>query len=435
MTTPPDPGFPDFQEMLATRLGPEAAAVRHEVYFLSRTGGRLIQALRGLAALVRDAVQLLGPMAGWSHPLAADVVAVATLPGASGWGTLARAVDRLESSGTKVVVVVHPRMVMPSAAGSCGRLPRPAPGALTTAFRTAVAAWRAGCPPEGTSRVMVASTIMRGVLWRSAWRRYLDGWQGVVLLHNDFDMMSAAAAEAVADGRSVCIQHGLPTDEFFPARAGRYIVWGDSSAEAFERRLYPPRRIVRDGTLRSAPSSVAGPLAAGISILSQTHTPIYGIDLRARFLAFVEGMIDAGEGQPIRVLLHPEEARLGHPYRVGPTVTVLRPPHPLLAGSCEPTVTIGFSSTAIIDAARRGHPVIGLDWEPRASRDAHCIGCPPIRTGDPAEAVRIANLLRTSPEALEAHLVRQREWLTRTFAPAGIDLNVLSFPGAPMCAN
>lgn len=79
--------FPEFRQALLEQYGEEAAATRHEAFFLAGRGGTAV--LRALFAALRDAWLCLrlperpAPLAGW--------VALATLPGSNGWGRWRRA--------------------------------------------------------------------------------------------------------------------------------------------------------------------------------------------------------------------------------------------------------------------------------------------------------------------------------------------------------
>ncbi len=402
--------FPDFQKALLGHYGEEAAAARHEAYFLSRRGAMAVP--RALLAAARDAwlcwrlPSRSGPLAGW--------VALATLPGSNGWGALAPCVADLARRGIACTVLIHPRL-RGQVAGQ-----EPARPSLQ-AWRHALGAWRLRPLRNGApvaSRWLVRSCVFRIRLWRGAWARTF-GTQagGTLLLHNDFDLYAVAMQQAAeTHWRSLCVQHGLPTDEFFPVRAQCHLLWGPSSAEAYARQGVPPEACGY-GPGRMLPSTPDVPVPTALYLMSQTHTPIYGRPLAAEFLALARQLAQDRPGDlGLRILLHPEEARGGHPYAGTDVAELCRPPpHQVLAPSEAPAVVVGFCSTALLDAAARGHYVIGLDWPAPGSTGAQAVGRPALQVPDAAALGRLVGDLCREPSARISFLRQQRLWLSRSF--------------------
>ena len=393
-------------DRLEAAFGKDAAAARHEILFtaLGPEGlrPRWRQASRGLAALIRD-VFLLYRAKSWANPPPPDAVLfVATLPGANGWGTLAPAWRAARAAGLSAAVIRHPRLPPPDVDGAPVLTPPPPPvAALGRALARAwPVAWRR-C--RGVSAVAAAAAVARGVLWREAWGRALAGRrgapneaQGALALHNDFDMMSAAALDHGLP--SFCIQHGVPTDEFFPTRATAQVVWGRRAAAADRAAGTPAESLIIDALERGrAVAAVADPPPpVGLALLSQTHTPVYGPGLAERFAALADGL--AALGPDFRLLLHPEEARRGHPYRGPAAMAIDRPPHALLSGGAPPRLVAGFCSTALIDAALAGHYVVGLDWSFDRSPAAQALARPPRRVADAAALAALFRRLLNDPD-------------------------------------
>ncbi len=403
--------FPEFRQALLEQYGEEAAATRHEAFFLARRGGMAV--LRALFAALRDAwvcgrlPERPAPLAGW--------VALATLPGANGWGALAPCVADLARHGIACAVVVHPRLRGQVA----GQVPaRPS----AQAWRHALGAWRLRPVREGVlvaSPWLVRCCVFRQRLWRGAWERTFDaGACGTLLLHNDFDVYAVAAQRAAgARWRSVCVQHGLPTDEFFPVHAQCHLLWGPSSAEVYSRHGvatqalgYGPARMLSPAAGAQAPTALC--------LVSQTHTPIYGRPLAEDFLALARQLArDRPGGLALQILLHPEEVRRGHPYQGTELAPLCRPPpHAALVADGPPAVVAGFCSSALMDAAVRGHYVIGMDWTAPGSAGAQAVGRPSAQVADPgALGVLVRNLCHEAG-ARTAFLERQHLWLQRSFA-------------------
>lgn len=430
---------------LGPRFGADALAARHEIVFtaLGPQGlrPRWRQALRGVAALLRD-VFLLYRAKRWTAPLPVDAALfVATLPGANGWETLAPACRAAQAAGITVVVIRHPRLPPPAAAGApVLTLPPPPAAALGRALARA---WRVvGRESSEVSAVAAAAAAARGVLWREAWGRALTTGappasagtraalaetRGALALHNDFDMMSAAALDHGL--ASFCLQHGAPTDEFFPAQATTQVVWGERAAAAYQAAGVAAERLIIDplGRGRSA-AAVADPPPppVGLALVSQTHTPVYGPGLAERFAVLAREMARelTALAPGLRILLHPEEARRGHPYRalVGASaggaagVAVDNPPHALLTGGAPPHLVVGFCSTALIDAALAGHYVVGLDWRFDRSPAAQALARPPRRAADAAALAALFRRLQEDPEERVRLAAETAAWRAGCFA-------------------
>lgn len=410
--------FAEFQQALQAHYGEEAAAARHELYFLARRGRGAL--LRGFLAALRDAwlcwrlPRAPAPLAAW--------VALATLPGANGWGALAPCVADLAQRGIACSVLIHPRLR--------GRVAGDPPARPTAAaWRHAAGAWRLRRASAGTvplSPWLVRCCVFRQRLWRGAWARTLAArGQATLLLHNDFDLYAVAAQQAAGPGwRRVCVQHGLPTDEFFPVRAQRHLVWGPSSAQAFARHGVAPQALAYGPAQAQADAATAAgtdteaPVPAALYLVSQTHTPIYGRALAADFLALAQALAGR-DGPALQILLHPEEVRGGHPYAVPGLAGCCRhPPHALLdaAAAAAPTIVVGFCSTALLQAACRGHYVIGLAWPATASLDALAVGRPPTQVDDASALCALIDQLCTDSSARRRLLAAQAQWLRQTFA-------------------
>lgn len=375
--------------------------MRHEIYFqMQRPWSRS----RALVALLRDMTLLwLAPGRRLAPGQAAGVLFAATLPGANGWGCLEPAMAVAQAAGLAVASVAHPRL-----GGRAPALPRPPAVALV---RAVAAFLRHLAPQRGmpVSPVLVAAAVARGVAWRAAWRRALAGGRGVVVLHNDFDMMSAAALDQ--GWPTICLQHGIPTDEFFPARAGLQVVWGQSSAEAY--RAAGCDRLAVDALGRAAPPPADQAPPAGIVLVSQSHARVYGSDLADRFRALAKAL-----PPETRVLLHPGECPDRHCYHGLKHLRLERPPHAMLQQAQPKHLVVGFCSTALLDAARAGHDVIGLDWPAAGSAAARAIAMPPRQVADAAAVVATFRRLTDDPQERAVFAADRVAWLARSFTAA-----------------
>jgi len=403
--------FAEFVDDLHGRYGAEAAGVRHEVFFTHRRRSRPGPRLRAALAALRDAAQCLCLPARLPKP--GHVVAIASRAGSSGLGALRPFMDDLDKRGIGYRLIVHPRLSRSMVAGSPGRPPLRAWSHALKAFSMAFAR-----PDE--QAFVVRCCLFRLRLWQGAWSRALAGEEcGSLILHNDFELFCVAALRA-GDGRwrGICIQHGLPTDEFFPTLAPRQIVWGDSSRRAYIARGTPPEAL-GFGPARVQPPRSAQTTPIAIRLVSQTHTPVFGRSLANDFLTLAQRIADRTRPpSSFAILLHPEEARLGHPYASSRLAGLCRPPpHPEFEAEMKASsILVGFCSTALIEAARRGHLVIGMNWNVAASQAALSVGRPATVADDADQLCDMLDRLACDPAEHGRMLRLQDQWLARSFA-------------------
>ena len=401
-----------FQQALADHYGPEVSRLRHELFFIrQRTGYR--RGLRCFLAAMRDAGYCLSlPRHAARLP---TIIGVASLPGSSGREALEPCLQSLQGQGCPTAIVIHPRL-RSKVSGSCPTRPS------LKGWISALRAWVMPLPRTQLAPIgiwPVRCTLFRHRLWLEAWRRTLaqQNASGTLLLHNDFDLFAVAAIEAGrGTWRSLCVQHGLPTDEFAPPRADRQLIWGDSSREAYLALGFPPGNLLRGPSKVLPPPTETVSTPASICIISQTHTPIFGRSLKADFIQLAQHLhADDHYRQRLHILLHPEESRQSMPYPATLVHLCRRPPHDILQQRSAPSIVLGFCSTALLEAARYGHLVIGLDWQAPDSIAARKVGQPPIRVADYQTLKRILDELLQDEEQRQVFLKRQRDWLVNTF--------------------
>ncbi|MGJ4953880.1 hypothetical protein [Bradyrhizobium sp. HKCCYLS20291] len=402
--------FAGFVAELQHAYGAEAASARHEIFFIAQRTSWLGPRPRALLAAVRDALLCL--MAN-STSVSAAVVMIASRPGPSGIDALQPFMADLDRRGILYDIAVHPRLRR-AVSGASGP-GRPPWSAWMHACRAFVLTFE---KPDWRAFV-VRCCLFRLRLWQGAWSRTLGAQRGgALVLHNDFELFCVAALLAGGTRwHGVCVQHGLPTDEFFPTRAPRQIVWGESSRRAYLDKGTPPA-VLRYGPHTQIVTRQDRPLAQAIGLVSQTHTPVFGRALSADFLDIAERIAARFAGRELAIHLHPEEVRLGHPY-TSERLAVLcrRPPHAEFGGDTGPSkILVGFCSTALIQAAQNGHLVIGMNWPVTASRQALSVGRPEIVADDADQLCDLVDRLLADPAARADMLERQRSWLARSFA-------------------
>ncbi|AGI06253.1 hypothetical protein [Xanthomonas citri] len=284
----------------------------------------------------------------------------------------------------------------------------------------ALALRRTPLGPAVASLWIVRACVLRQRLWHGAWQRTLGAAPAgaTLLLHNDFDMYAAAALHAAGDGwRSVCVQHGLPTDEFFPVRARHHLLWGPNSAQVYRKHGVAPAAIGYGPAMALTDLDTAT-VPTTLYLMSQSHTPIYGPTLAAHLLALAHALpaLEA-DGVAVRILLHPEEVRGTHPY-AEPALQrrCQAPPHAILEADAGLALVVGFCSTALLQAACRGHYVIGMAWPASASHDALAVGRPAHQVADADALAALVRALRSDAGARARFAAQQRHWLQQTFA-------------------
>lgn len=397
-----------WQEFLPL-LDMQTAPCRHELFFLHRlslSGGRL----RALAAMLRDGWMLLRQRRVVLPPRV-HTLAVASLTGSSGIEALRGAMAVVQPE--HMAVLAHPRVgktafrPAPVTAGDCIAAVRQAWGAL----------WQQRAP---LSRVIVASCLFRATLWGASWRRMLAAHPQLrtVLLHNDFDMMNSALVSAApASLRVVCVQHGIPTEEFFPTRAPLQVVWGAASAQAYQARAEHTQVMVDALGRRALPAcESATPMA--IHLVSQTHTRMYGVELAPYFAALAHAMAAQLPPEQLRILLHPNEASASA-YAGIDRRYIDRAPHASLQQVSPRALVVGYASTALLDAAQIGHYVATMDWPVMASHAAHRLCQPPVQFADAAKVLQHFRQLQTQDAYCRAWLEQQQEWLAGMFTDSG----------------
>lgn len=410
------PSFQAFLDGLAAAFGPDSLGVRHELYFTARRQGRWRskpgQGAHALGALLKTIIDLMlrpGPRRVTGAP---QGLLVASLPGENGWRALRPLHQQAKAAGLRVAALWHPRLGRSAPEDDIAVFwpPRPSFADFGRALRQAWPALHARHPRVGS--LAVAATLARGHLWRAAWRRLAAQHPAALALHNDFDLMGAAAAASGLP--TLVVQHGTPTDEFFPCRADVQVVWGATSAAAFAAGVPPGTRLLTDGFGRreaaAAPPSVP---PDQIVLLSQTHTDIYGGDLPT-FLGTWAAAIEA-RGLPLAIWLHPAEGAAPGPYRQAQAA-----PHAgLKPGAGAPKLVIGFSTTALLDAVRAGHYVVGLEGDFPGSPAAQTVARPPIRVGHIDAMAALWSDLQNSATARTALATEGQRWIAESFAPTG----------------
>jgi hypothetical protein len=394
------------------RFGEEAAAVRHELFFLAAGRARLSAGLRGFGALLRDVRLLLTSSQSLTNSPKPQAILLTTLQGASGWATLERSLRAVAAAGYQPIVLAHPRLssdLFPPGL-SVVRPAKVDAATLAATLRVLVVNLIRSRP------LVLASCLARRRLWEGSLRRTLTGSRGVLLLHNDFDMMSRSAIGLGLP--AVCLQHGVPTDEFFPTNADWYLTWGGSSRSAFEAADSRSSQLIDDAL--GLETRASQPLIApdGLCLLSQTHAQVLGEGIESALHDFADALLKSAP--QARILLHPQE---GQPYAGSLAMATRRPPHPELKPEARgSSLVMGYCSTAMLEAAFAGHWVVALQLRLDGNLPARSILAAPLRAETAYQAVALYHRLIGDADFRREAAEAQRQWLRDSFStrPGGL---------------
>lgn len=393
--------------------------IRNDLYFIFHNNIFLIY-IKALLALSRDLIYCLFLPRKLIIQAKPNYIFCVSLLGSSGWSALDPYYQCI-SPQNNALIINHPRIkgqkkfMLPVGPTLRGWL------AFFKAFRI-----KEKSKNPRLKKFIVRLYAARATLWVEVWKSTLSQLGDVkkIILHNDFDMFSSAAIRACNgyEVKTVCIQHGLPTDEFFPTLANYYLVWGDSSAKVFANSNITSTKVYM-GRLMKAPVIDASAIDNGpkeIALVSQTHTPIFGPDLYNSLLKFVTDVINLtvmARYVDFSIFLHPEECRVGHPYKGKLRRYCSRPPNRKMirASGDNPILVIGFCSTALIESALSGNYVLGLDWSLNSSFGAYEVGAPPIRVKNGQEALLVFDRLNLDLNYRRYFIKKQNEWIVKTF--------------------
>lgn len=407
-----------FQKELQNSYGDDINHIRNELYFAFK-GNPVLVFFKAFGSLIRDLVYCICLPRKMVFQEGPCYVFCVSLMGSSGWGAL-EPYFRLFSP-SKAIVIKHPRIK-----GLSGWA-----NPLAPTIDGWIEFFKVLCAKNGSknfisSNLLIRIYLARATLWIEVWKSTLSQLDGVkkFVLHNDFDMFSKGAVNSCQSNgiSTLCIQHGLPTDEFFPTSANSYLVWGDSSAKVFKHlNLSSPNLHV--GRLMDTPDIKVDNIKNSLiemALVSQTHTPVFGIDLAEKLIHLSEEILEIKkgiDGVEFSILLHPEECRVGNPYLGRLKKFCSSPPHKKLIRRKEqnPILVIGFCSTALIESAISGNYVLGLDWGVNASYGAYKIGAPPLVVKSAQETFEVFKQLKSDLNYRDLFISRQREWVSSTF--------------------
>lgn len=408
-------------EHLAGKYGEDLWDIRHELFFIL---GKKNPLLRGIFSSIRDCIYLLVRRNNQKYT-ANSIYFGVSLSGHSGWGALDGIYNRISKECIAPIHVVSGRCGVNKVSGPIlKKLNRVTITQVIRSFFQACSLIRNSWCAEG---VLVLFLYWRHLLWCYAWENTIVGTRNVLFTHNDFDMALYAGIKVFkSKGISINVQHGIPTDEFFPPRADYQAVWGQRAMSIYTAESVDKERVLFWNPIlgqdKVKEHTIKEPMS--ISFISQSHTSIYGVDMLKISKPIVEELRSAclQRGIQFNVLLHPSE---GQPKKnlYGEGCKLSLPPHKVLLDSDVTTLLVGFSSTAFIDGHLSGQYILGIQFEPTQSRQAYSLIKPATIVEGIDQVIEVYHRLKESARTRKLFMDDQKRWYQGIFEN---DSNVIS---------
>ncbi|MGC2697141.1 MAG: hypothetical protein WA738_15250, partial [Candidatus Angelobacter sp.] len=231
------------------------------------------------------------------------------------------------------------------------------------------------------SRRVLQTLLVRAYLYREFYERIFDQNRslGAVITHNDFTTCSYLACKAAKDAgaTSFTLQHGFPTQEYFPTSADNYLVWGRRFRDFMVSRSGVRSKLVVAGAPRfdvlgkARTSRAAAHLKreeGGMShvgrcdvvFLSQSQSPLYTDNEHRSVLAALKPLLDDHRFNMV-VRLHPQESERRFRRLSGfDRITIAPPDLSLQETLSSADLAISCNSTAMLEAMAIGVPVVQI---------------------------------------------------------------------------
>ncbi|HYX53763.1 MAG TPA: DUF6716 putative glycosyltransferase [Candidatus Limnocylindrales bacterium] len=220
------------------------------------------------------------------------------------------------------------------------------------------------------SRRVLKTLLVKSYVYREVYRRCFTSLPGLsgVITHNDFTASSylACAAAREAGVTSFTLQHGFPTDEYFPISADHYLVWGERFRDVMAAKG------ARTGALSITGAPRLDGLAAQraqidsqgdggrVLFLSQSHSPLFTHDEHTKILSFL-APVASDPWWKLSVRLHPQEEEAGFRHLSGLGKTSIAPKDvPLMEALKNADLVLACNSTAMLEAMALGVPVVQI---------------------------------------------------------------------------
>ena len=270
---------------------------------------------------------------------------------------------------------------------------------------------------------------LRLSFWASVWNNFILKSKHSnleIFIHNDFDIYNSSLIYILnkklinIDIKVSCIQHGIPTDEFFPTKPINYLIWSKKMKELFikgnkdyqsDSTLYIidnfPSRFNKN-FLNERKDTLN--IEKSIYFISQGHTKIYGEKTNEKLINFC--VESSSLFSNFQCLLHPTETIKKNNYPANLKDKIIQGPHNFNRESENIKIYVSFCSTAIIDIMLNNHLVIGVDIKPPTSLLAFNYFKPELSVKSPKELHLLVHKIKNDREYLINLLIKQKKYLT-----------------------
>jgi hypothetical protein len=264
------------------------------------------------------------------------------------------------------------------------------------------------CPAE-YQRLLVASRrvlqtlLVRAYLYREVYEQLFAENRSLeaVITHNDFTTSSYLACRAAGDAgvKSFTLQHGFPTQEYFPTSSDHYLVWGErfrtymASRPGMQSNLIVAGAPRFDGLARARKSRATlrlkreenGARCGGrcdVVFFSQSHSPLFTESEHRVVLAALRPLLEDHRFHVV-VRLHPQESEKRFRQLSGfDRITIAPRDLSLQETLASADVAISCNSTAMLEAMAIDVPVVQIAPEELCDRLGIMEPCGVARNGE-----------------------------------------------------
>jgi hypothetical protein len=228
------------------------------------------------------------------------------------------------------------------------------------------------------SQLVVQTLLARSYFYESFLeRRFAQDSLQAVVTHNDFTSLSYLAGE-VARRQGIpdfTLQHGFPSQEYFPASASHYLVWGRAFEQAMKIHALNGTRFVATGAPRldaiavkkekrsAAREKLLGlrliaPQKLNLLFLSQGHSAAFSVEDHGKIINLI-ALLARQDWLQVLVRRHPQESGAPSSAHLAGAVIVPREIS-LVDAVLASDVVVSVNSTSMLEAALLQVPVLQL---------------------------------------------------------------------------
>ena len=246
-----------------------------------------------------------------------------------------------------------------------------------------------------------------------------------IYIHNDFDIYNSSLIYAVKNILTnsfkiniVCIQHGIPTDEFFPTKSPTYLLWSKKMLSLFKKKnpnnCLTKFKIVKNNFLNKnqVKREKKFIIEDKIYFISQGHTKIYGEKTNKYLIKFFNNLSENYSNT--HCLLHPSENKNKNVYDDKYINNIHNYPHNFLKKN-KIKVFVCFCSTAMLDIMRNGNIVIGVNTRVDQSKLTYKYFTPPLNVKTSAELLNLFKKLKNNKLLIKKTLLLQNKYLNKIY--------------------